>query len=326
MEPPKEENEAQSLENPSNSLEQQPGSGAASGTKASVVSSASGGAKKGFNLQAIITSINIYFLIFILIVVIAVVVVFIGVQRSKKEAVTPTISTQKLTQEELQKLQSTDSKVGGAKQTLSIESNAIFAGKVLLRDSLDVAGTLKVGSTLTVPGLNVSGSSTFDQLLANKLSITGDATIQGQLNIQKNLVTSGGASFGGQVSAPQLTIQSLQLSGDLTLSRHIDAAGGTPGISNGSAMGPGGTSSVSGTDTAGTVAINTSGSPAVGCFATINFTQKFNTTPHVVITPVGSGAAGINYYINRSSSNFSICTTNAPPGGTSFSFDYIVID
>ncbi len=322
MEAPQDEKEAQSLETTSNT-EPQSGSSSAGSV---VTPSSDIKPKKRLNIQSLISRINIYLLVFILIVVLAAVVVFIGVQRSKKEAVTPTISTQKLTQEELEKLQSTESKVGGAKQTLSIESNAIFTGKVLLRDSLDVAGTLKVGSSLTVPGLNVSGSSTFDQVLANKMSITGDATVQGQLNVQKNLVISGGATFGGQVSAPQLTIQSLQLNGDLTLSRHIDAAGGTPGMSSGSALGSGGTSSVSGTDTAGTLTINTGGGPGAGCFATLTFAQKFNTTPHVVITPVGSGAAGINYYVNRSSTSFSICTTNSAPAGASFSFDYIVID
>jgi hypothetical protein len=121
-------------------------------------------------------------------------------------------------------------------------------------------------------------------------------------------------------------VQSLQLSGDLQITRHIDAGGGTPGKSDGTALGNGGTSSVSGTDTAGTVTINTGGSPSTGCFATITFTNRFSGTPHVVVTPVGSAAGGLNYYINRSASNFSICATNSAPAGQTFSFDYIVID
>jgi hypothetical protein len=59
---------------------------------------------------------------------------------------------------------------------------------------------------------------------------------------------------------------------------------------------------------------------------TINFTQKFSGTPHVVISPVGSSAASLNYYVNRNSSNFSVCTLNAPGGGQSFSFDFVAID
>lgn len=322
MEAPQEENEANSLETTDGAAR----GGQAATENAPATPVVGKKPKLGGGFQGIIGRLNIYLLLFIFIVVLSIVVVFIGVQRSKKDAATPTINTQQLTAEELAKLNSGDAKVGDPKQTLNVESNAIFAGRVLIRDSLDVAGTIKVGGPLSLTGLNVSGSSTFDVIQGNKLSINGDANIQGQLTIQKNLVTTGGASFGGQVSAPQLTIQSLQLNGDLTFTRHIDAGGATPGKSDGSALGAGGTSSVSGTDTAGTVTINTGGGPGAGCFVTVTFNQRFNAPPHIVITPVGSPAAGLNYYINRTNVSFSICSTNPAVGGTSFAFDYIVID
>jgi hypothetical protein len=44
------------------------------------------------------------------------------------------------------------------------------------------------------------------------------------------------------------------------------------------------------------------------------------------VTPVGSAAAALNYYIQRSTSSFSVCTTNSAPGGSSFGFDYIAFD
>lgn len=284
--------------------------------------------KQGFGkrIQGFIAKLNIYLVLFIFIVVLAVGIVLIGIQRNKKAETPTTVNTQTLTAEELKKLTESEQKVGDPKSTLSIESNAIFSGKVLVRDSLDVAGTIKVGGSLSLPGISVSGESSFDQIKANNLNITGNTSIQGQLSVQKGITSSGGASFGGPISAPQLTVQSLQLSGDLTITRHIDAGGGTPGKVDGSALGSGGTVSVSGSDTAGTVTINTGGGPGAGCFVTVNFTQKFSGNPHVVITPVGSSAASLQYYINRSSSNFSICTANAPGGGQSFSFDYVAID
>lgn len=277
-------------------------------------------------VQGLVSHLNIYLLLFILILVVTGAIIFIGIQRNKKADVSTTISTQPLTKETLEQLKGSEAKVGDPKQTLSIESNAIFTGKVLFRDSIDVAGTIKVGGALSLPGITVSGQSNFDQIQANKLSIAGDLNVQGQTTIQKNLTVSGGASFGGAISAPIVAAQGLQLSGDLQFTRHIDAGGGTPGKSNGSALGGGGTSSISGTDTAGTVTINTGGGPGPGCFATITFTQRFSGTPHVVVTPVGSAAAGLNFYVNRSSGDFSICTTNSAPGGQSFGFDYIVMD
>ncbi len=153
-----------------------------------------------------------------------------------------------------------------------------------------------------------------------------DSNIQGQLTVQKGITVTGGASFGGPISAPQISVQSFQLSGDLQLQRHIDAGGGTPSKSDGSKLGNGGTASLSGTDTAGTVTINLGGSPqsSDGCFVTVTFNQRFNATPHVVITPVGANAAVLNYYVTRTAGNFQICATNTSTGN--FSFDYIVID
>jgi cytoskeletal protein CcmA (bactofilin family) len=277
-------------------------------------------------IQNLITHINIYLLLFILIVIVSVVIVFVSIQKSKKDAVVPVITTQNLSQDALDKVKGSDAKVGDPKQTLSIEYNAIFSGKVLIRDSLDVAGGIKVGGPLSLPGITVSGNSTFDQITANNLSIAGNTSIQGQLTVQKTLTVTGGASFGGPISAPQLSIQSLQLNSDLQLNRHIDAGGGTPGKTDGGAAGSGGTTSVSGSDTAGTVTINTGSGTFAGCFVTVNFAQKFNATPHVVISPVGPSAASLNYYVTRTTTSFSICTTNAAPTGSSFSFDYVVID
>lgn len=280
----------------------------------------------GNKIRGLISHVNIYVLLFIFIVVLAIGLVLIGIQKNKKIDAPTTINTQTLSADELKKLSESEQKIGDPKSTLSIESNAIFSGKVLVRDSLDVAGTIKVGGSLSLPGISVSGASTFDQVSANNLNITGNATIQGQLNIQKGITSSGGATFGGPISAPQITVQSLQLSGDLQITRHIDAGGGTPGKSDGSALGAGGSASVSGTDTAGTVNINTGGGAGAGCFVTINFVQRFSSTPHVVVTPVGVSAGSLNYYINRTNSNFSICTANAPPSGQGFAFDYVAID
>lgn len=320
-----EENKADSsLED--NSLESSPESAASTPTETNQPDDTEKKKKKGGGLRGLASRINIYLLLFVLILVLAGFVVFIGIQRSKKDLGITTITTTPLTQETLDQLNGTDASVGDPKQTLSVESNAIFSGAVLVKGGLDVAGAIKVGGALTLPGLSVSGASTFDQVSANQLAVSGDVGIQGAVNIQNNLTVAGSAQFGGPVSVPQLSVKTLVLEGDFAISRHIDAGGGTPGLSNGNALGGGGTASISGTDTAGTITINTGGGPVPGCFATITFAQNFNEVPHVVITPVGSAAAGLNYYITRTTTSFQICTTNAAPGGANFGFDYIAID
>lgn len=282
--------------------------------------------KKRNAIKGLAGKFNIYLLLFMLILVIASMVSVVGYMRSQQQANKQDVNTEPLSQEALDKLRQTDVKVGDPKQILSVESNAIFAGKVLIRDSLEVAGQIKVGGPLNLPGISVSGNSSFDQVRANNLEITGNTTIQGQLGVQNNLTVTGSGTFGGTLTAGRMNIESLQLNGDLQINRHIDAGGGTPGKSDGGALGAGGTSSVSGTDTAGTIAINTGGGGGVGCFVTISFTQKFNGTPHVVVTPVGSAAGGLAWYINRSSNSFSVCTASPAPAGQSFAFDYIAID
>lgn len=336
MENKPEENQANSLESTDTSAPADAGNNNKEGLSleggpdatANEPATAATAPKKSANkrIQNLILHVNIYVLLFLLILVLAGGLILVGIQKNKKAQSPTSINTQTLNEDELKQLTESEQKVGDPKSTLAIESNAIFSGKVLVRDSLDVAGTIKVGGSLSLPGISVSGQSTFDQIQANNLNISGNAQLQGQLNVQKGLTVSAGATFGGPISAPQLTVQSLQLSGDLQITRHIDAGGGTPGKSDGSALGSGGTVSVSGTDTAGTITVNTGGGPGAGCFVTVHFVQRFSNTPHVVITPVGSAAAGLNYYISRSNSSFSVCTTNAPGGGQSFSFDYIAID
>lgn len=269
---------------------------------------------------------NIYLLLFMLLFLVAIIVTIVTYTTSKKDANT-TLSSSSLSQDTLNQLAASDATVGSSNQVLNVQSSAIFAGKVLARSSLAVAGDLDVGGKLSLGGLNVSGSGLFNSLqVAQDLAITGDSSIQGQLSVQHNLTVNGNGNFGGSLTANQITAFGLQLNGDLNLTHHLSAGGATPSRSNGSALGSGGTASVSGSDTSGTLTINTGGSPAAGCFATLTFATQFNATPHVIITPIGSAAAGLSYYVNRSPSNFSICTTTAAPSGSNFAFDYLVLD
>lgn len=237
------------------------------------------------------------------------------------------IPSQPLSQNDLDKLASSDVNVGEPKHILSVQSDTVFSGNVLVRDNLQIAGTLQVGSNLAIAGLRVTGNSTFDDIQVTKsLALTGNGSIQGQLNVQQSLQVSGSGTFLGALSAPSITVSSLQLNGDLNLTHHVTAGGSAPGRSNGPALGGGGTASVSGSDTAGSITINTGSGPSAGCYITVNFATRFNSTPHVVITPANSSAAGLAYYVNRTTSNFSVCAAGVPAGGTTYVFDYIALD
>jgi len=227
--------------------------------------------KKPRGKRSFFSRINIYFLLFILVIIIALMVFFISFQTSKKDSSTNSINTQTLSTDTINQLKGNDVKIGDPKQVLNIQSNAVFSGKILVQGNTDIAGTLKVGGATSLNSLTVSGTTTLQEAQLGKLAISGDASVQGQLTVQKTINVTGGASFGGPVTAPQITINALTISGDLQLNRHIDAGGVTPGHSNGTALGSGGTTSNSGTDTAGTVAINTGSGPPAGCFVTLEY-------------------------------------------------------
>jgi hypothetical protein len=272
--------------------------------------------------------LNIYLLFFVLVLVLAGAILIITAMAGRETKNDPNaINTQNLSSDALKQLSNSDATVGDPKSVLNVQSNAVFAGKVLVRDTLEVAGQIRVGGPVSMAGISVSGESNFDQLnVSRSFNVAGDASIQGQLNVRRNLAVSGGGTFGGAVTAPQVSTSTLQLLGDLTLTRHITAGGPSPGRSTGGAVGGGGTASVSGSDTAGFININTGSAPSAGCFITVNFASRYNSTPRVLVTPVGSDSGSLNYYVNRSSTSFSVCVTTVPPAFASFGFDYFVLN
>ncbi|HEX7964043.1 MAG TPA: hypothetical protein VF466_05670 [Candidatus Saccharimonadales bacterium] len=268
---------------------------------------------------------NIYLMLFFLVLVVAIGILVALTIKSNQQAKN-NLDTQNLSQQELQQLASTDVTVGNNKQVLTVQANAVFAGSVLVRSGLEVAGSIKVGGELSLNSLKVQGATQLGDTQVNNLTIVGTLNLQGTLALKNGINVTGASTFSGPLTATSITTGTLTLNGDLALTHHIAAGGPTPSIARGSATGGGGTVSLSGSDTSGSITINTGTNPPAGCFATISFTTKFASTPHVVITPIGSGAAGLEYYIDRSTASFTICGANAADPGESFGFDYMAFD
>lgn len=267
---------------------------------------------------------NLYLIVFALLVLIAGVVVYVSIKTGAPKNNDSHAGS--LTDQQLSTLKGNTTLVGDSKNTLDVQSNSIFEGQVLLRSDLNVAGNLKVGGPLSLPSITVGGSGTFGQIgISGGLNVSKDTVIQGQLTVKNNLSVSGTANFGA-LDVSTLSVTKLNIRGDLAFNQHLVSSGGGPGRTGGTALGGGGTVSVSGTDTAGSINVNTgSGAPA-GCFVTVSFTHQFSSTPYVVISPANSNAATIEYYVtNRSSGGFSVCSANAPGNGKNFVYNYVVI-
>lgn len=283
-------------------------------------------AKKVSPIKKFFRKVNVYFLIFVLIVAVAGVIAVVNYLNSQKAPEEPNIATQSLTQDALKQLANTDATVGSASQTLNIQGNAIIAGQTLTRGNLNVAGNFQSGGPITAPSITTSGAANLGTIQTNNLQVATDVAIQGKTTV-RDLNVAGTTSLSGAVTASQITVSQLILSGNasLRIPNHISFTGPSPGRSiSASVLGSGGSASINGSDTTGTVNINTGGGPQPGCFVQITFAQKFSNQPHVLVSPVGAGAGQLQYYVERSQSGFSICTNNAAPANQVFAFDYFV--
>lgn len=273
-----------------------------------------------------IKGLNIYMVAFIVVVAIAATVIYIAL-RGDSSQTQISINDDELTQDIVDELLANETSVGDVNQTLTVEANAIFNGKILVKDSLDVAGSINVGGPLTLPGITVSGSSTFDDVeVGNNLSILGNSSVQGTLSVQNGLTVVGDGTFSGTVSAAAISATDFEFVGDLQFTRHLDSGGSIPSIASGSAVGSGGTVSISGTDTSGTITINTGSGPASGILATITFNKSFNSTPQVVFSAANSNAALLDAYVSRSSTKFTLRTANVPSASSTYIFNFVVIE
>jgi hypothetical protein len=276
--------------------------------------------------KRIFRRVNVYLLVFILLLVIAGAITVVNYLNSQKAPVQPDVASQTLSQEALNQLTNTDVNAGAASQTLTIQGNAIIAGQTLARGNVNIAGNLQTGGSIQAPSLTVSGTSNLGTTQVNTLQVANNVAIQGSTTV-RDLNVAGVSSFSGAVTASQITVTHLILSGNATLlvPNHISFTGSSPSrVANNAVLGNGGSTSLSGSDTAGSVTINTGTNTVAGCFVKITFNQVFTSQPRVIISPVGIGAAQTQYYVNHTPTDFSICTANAAPTNQTFSFDYLV--
>lgn len=282
--------------------------------------------KKMSPLKRFIKRVNIYFLLFMLILVIAGIVMVVMYLNSQKTPVVPNVASQELTEEALRQLANTDATVGNTSQTLNIQGNAVIDGQSLMRGDLNIAGNLQTGGSIQGPSLTISGSSNLAEAQINNLQVASNVAIQGDTTM-RNLSVAGTSTFGGAVTASQLTVSQLTISGNgvLQVPNHLSFTGPTPSRSIMSAgLGGGGTASINGSDTSGTVNINTGNNPQAGCMVRIGFNRAFGGQPRVLISPVGAAAGRTSYYVDRDGSGFSICASTPAPANSAMAFDYFV--
>ena len=249
-----------------------------------------------------------------------------------------------LSAENLEKLGVSRNSVSEQGTILTVGPTATFNNKVRLESDVTVAGQLILNNALNASSANLAklqaGESVVNQLNVNNdasvstmnirkdLNVAAAAKFQGPVNmtqlltISNNVNVIGNLAVGGSLSVRSFQASSLVTDTTLTIGGHVITRGASPDVSQGPAVGPTGTVSISGNDAAGTVAANVGVGGASGIIANVTFKYAYSNTPHVVVTTVGAGLGTV--YINRSTTGFSIGVNSAmPPGG--YAFDYIVM-
>lgn len=237
-----------------------------------------------------------------------------------------------LSPEELDRLNTSQLELGGQGNLLTFTADSTFKGKAVFDGDAVFNGQISADKNASFTDITIPGTSNLNVTdIKSTLKVAGNTTLQGSVVAQSNLSVSGGlnvagsSSFGGALTAGDLNVRSATVNGNLTVNGHLITRGSTPTAGAGTAVGGGGTVSISGNDSAGTIAINTGSAPPAGIFINVTFRTPFSGSPKVILTPVGSAAGVSAYYTSRSANGFSIGTATAPTAGASYVFDYIVV-
>lgn len=233
-------------------------------------------------------------------------------QKQEKPETTYVINTQSLDNGTLNEL--TAQADGSIKQQLTISPDTIF------KNSVTVQGPATVENDLTVRGRTVLQGPTS---IENDLSVNRSLTVVGNTSVASNLNVNGQIS-AASLTVGSLTISSINLSSNLNFAGHLIPNGPSPSPRASTAAG-GGSVTVSGNDTSGTIVINTGGNfMTAGELAIVTFQTPFNTTPKVQLTPVNDAASALNYYATRSATFFTVSSSTAASQNRQYVFDYLV--
>jgi hypothetical protein len=154
---------------------------------------------------------------------------------------------------------------------------------------------------------NFSGSISVvnDVYVGDKLTVVGDAEIQG------NLVVAGDTELA-----------------QLTVNGKLISKGILPTLAIGQVLTSvlGASVTNDGTDTAGTVEINSGMQVSTaGEIATVTFTQPYTTAPKIVLSGNNAKSAKLGAYIERTVNGFIIKTDDPLEQNINYSFDYIIV-
>lgn len=277
------------------------------------------------------------------VVVILAVIFFVGQVTKKPTPSNAAINGRPLSVAELNQLSANSLSYDQSGQTLAFHSPVVLDKGLQVNGSstlsaLTTTGTLNTDSIAAKQNLQITGATLLQGtvtakglLTADNLIINGNSTVTGNANF------NGNGSFAGSLSASSLSVKTANIGG-LSFG-HIVTTGAAPSAVPNNGAG-GGSVTISGNDTSGTVTITTGPvTPAQGDLVTIVFRTPFSSTPHAVVTPLGISTAtaianptgnpangGGQVYVSNSTTQMTIGVSKLWSGvaGITYTFNYFV--
>ncbi|OJU87984.1 hypothetical protein BGO17_03285 [Candidatus Saccharibacteria bacterium 49-20] len=204
-------------------------------------------------------------------------------------------------------------------------------GPINVGDKVTISSVAGVGKKATTAGMIVGTA-------VESFSGNGQGSIEVFVNLMywspvngDNLQAQSG-SFGSLNISGHTTLTTLTVSGTATfqanivVNGHIITGGGAPNYSIGAAAGAGANVQVDGNDTAGTITVTTGSGVSTGSLADLVFSRTYGKSPRVLITAQNDSSANARIYpSDKTTTGFSLGTSQALAPNTTYVFDYFIV-
>ncbi len=202
-------------------------------------------------------------------------------------------------------------------------------GPISIGDKITISSVDGIGKKATTAGMIVGTAvETFDGV--------GTGTIEVFVNLSyyepsdTSVLQGGAATFASLQVSGQATLTNLTVTGttsvqNIIIGGHIITSSGQPTVEVRSESGIDASAAIEGNDTAGTIVITTGDTTAIGSLAKIIFSERYNKSPKIVLSPSSDTAAALNYYKgDTTDESFMFNVTNLPSSNTTYKFDYFI--
>ena len=153
------------------------------------------------------------------------------------------------------------------------------------------------------------------------------------LNLSDGLTVGGDANFHGNVFFYKLVTftEKTLFNNDVTFAAHITTDGAAPtyNLEAGAGEVNGVTyqaaASIDGNDNSGSLSLTAGDNPAAGKVVSVTFAKPYAKAPRVILSATNDQAAGVKYYVQSTSTGFTIYVIDPLNTGATLNFNYFVI-